>query len=82
MSKIKTVLTSDTIKQISTWRNDIENAPRINSTNILIITKTHGTYVVCPPEDLNDYLWFGSDCNMFHNNEIAYWMEIPKQPEL
>ena len=80
--KLKTVLLSDTQKPVSLWRTDIENAPRINSTTILIITKIHGTYVVCPSEDLNDYFWFGSDCNVFHNNEIAYWMEILKQPEL
>ena len=64
----------------SIWRTDIENAPR---RTILILDSSNDPFLVYPDYDGHD-TWktvtFYDD--IFKNREIAYWMEIPKQPEL
>ena len=86
MSKLKTVLLNEQPKPVSTWRTDIENAPRY-VTDILIMDSYGGHYlvypVVYPDYDGND-TWKTVSCDdhPFKNSEIAYWMEIPELPKL
>ena len=78
MSKIKTVLLSDTQKPVSPWRTDIENAPR-DGRDILIVCKGD-TYVVYPENHSVTYSWQSRLYLLFANKEITHWMLLLELP--